>query len=35
MKFVELVQTMTALAGIFMIMVGSAWLKQLLKGMLP
>jgi len=31
MNWMELVQTMTALAGVTMIMVGSAWLKRFLK----
>lgn len=30
----EIAQTMTALAGITMIMLGSAWLKRFLRGML-
>ena len=33
MKLFELTQTMSALAGIFMIMLGSSWLKKFLKGL--
>lgn len=35
MNFTELVQTMSALAAIAMILMGSAWLKQHLKRMIP
>ena len=31
MKWMELVQTMSALSGIAMILLGSAWLKRLLR----
>lgn len=31
MNLMEMVQTMSALAGIAMILLGSAWLKQLLR----
>lgn len=34
MYFAEMVQTMSALAGIAMILIGSAWLKSYLWAML-
>ena len=33
MKLFEIAQTMSAAAGIFMIMLGSSWLKKYLKGL--
>lgn len=32
MNFTEIVQTMNAVSGIIMILLGSAWLKSYLKG---
>lgn len=35
MKLMELVQTMSALSGIIMILLGCGWLKRFLKAQLP